>query len=174
MANSVYPWPGLSHLNSYQQPKGCQHHLSLGSQELDPGARTVPSQYPRGVNPSRWGNVGRRWAHRGAEQHQCGWCTACAFCWHAVLHWRHCASPRYNPFQSSPQSCTNPHHPLINTVPRRHNWAFSIATGFTNTLTCKLQIKVLNLSINCLLFFKKDLNLHIEEKVITFNRCHSS
>lgn len=110
---------------------------------------------PPGCEPqqSGWGGLGRRWAHRGAEQHPCGWCTACAFYLHAVLHWRHCASPRYNPFQSSPQSGKNPHHPLINTVPRRHNWAFSIATGFTYTLTCKLQINVLNSSINCLFFF---------------------
>lgn len=112
--------------------------------------------------PAGWGGVGRRWAHRGAEQHLHGWCTAWAFYWHGVLHWRRCASPRYNPFQSSPQSCTKPHHPLINTVPRRHNWAFSIATGFTYTLTCKLQIKTLNLSINCLfLFFKRKTLIYI-------------
>lgn len=127
-------------------PLACRNQTQVSGLSL----ATVPWVW----TPAKWmRGVGRRWAHGGAEQHQRGWCTACAFYWHAVLHWRHCASPRYNPFQSSPQSSMNPHHPLINTVPRRHNWALSIATGFTYTLTCKLQIKVLNLSINCLFLF---------------------
>lgn len=43
----------VSCLNSYQQRKGCQHRLSLGRQELDTGARSVPSCYPLGGNPSQ-------------------------------------------------------------------------------------------------------------------------
>lgn len=129
-------------------------HAGIGQECQDCIFLVAPRREPR---QRGWGGVGRRWARRDPEQHQRGRCTARAFHLHAVVRWRHCASLRYNPFQSSPQSGTNPHHPLINTVPRRHNWAFSIATGFTYTLTCKLQIKVVNLTINCLFFLRKTL-----------------